>query len=60
MVIMARVAKQRRIKRKARKARQRARWRQAFEAAIPDDDGLGLGSGAVFPEWLSFRPMSSF
>ena len=51
-----RVAKNRRLKRKARKARQRARWRAVFEAAVVFEGDI-LARGAVFPEWLSVRPM---
>jgi hypothetical protein len=51
-----RVAKNRRLKRKARKARQRARWKAAFEAAIAFE-GDFLERRSVFPEWLSVRPM---
>lgn len=51
-----RVAKNRRLKRKARKARQRARWKAAFEVAVALEGDV-LSRGAVFPEWLSVRPM---
>jgi hypothetical protein len=49
--------KAKRLKRQARRVRQHARWVEAFTAAIGDDDGLG--DDAVFPAWLSVRPMES-
>lgn len=50
-----RVAKERRLKRKARKARQRRRFRAAFEAALADRDDPA-GGGALFVHWLKARP----
>ena len=59
-----RVAKERRLRRKRRKARQRQKWLDAIAATI---DAMEAEAGydplecpAVFPRWMKVRPVSSF
>lgn len=48
--------KAKRLKRQARLLRRHVRWLVAFTAAVHEE---GLGDDAVFPRWLSVRPMES-
>lgn len=49
-------AREKRRRRKLRKARQRARLREVFRAAIDAVDER-FHDGAIFPKWLKVEPM---
>lgn len=54
---MPRVAKQRRIRRKARKARKMARFRAILEIMREDVWDSLMDEPAVFPRLMTVRPM---